>query len=130
MKGTYFIAMVLLVAASSCSVRRFLPPGEKLYKGSTIVVQKNPEVKQTNKQLKKHLKQAVSPRRNKFLLGQPYKVWWWYVIGESKNERGLKPFLRKKLGEAPVLSSKVNAVVTAENMQSFMDNIILKVLPG
>lgn len=122
MKGTYFIAMVLLVAASSCSVRRFLPPGEKLYKGSTIVVQKNPEVKQTNKQLKKHLKQAVSPRRNKFLLGQPYKVWWWYVIGESKNERGLKPFLRKKLGEAPVLSSKVNAVVTAENMQSFMEN--------
>lgn len=114
--------MVLLVAASSCSVRRFLPPGEKLYKGSTIVVQKNPEVKQTNKQLKKHLKQAVSPRRNKFLLGQPYKVWWWYVIGESKNERGLKPFLRKKLGEAPVLSSKVNAVVTAENMQSFMEN--------
>ncbi|MBK7305805.1 MAG: hypothetical protein IPI88_01470 [Chitinophagaceae bacterium] len=49
-------------------------------------------------------------------------MWWWYVIGESKNERGLKPFLRKKLGEAPVLSSKVNAVVTAENMQSFMEN--------
>ena len=114
--------MVLLVAASSCSVRRFLPPGEKLYKGSTIVIKKNPEVKQTNKQLKKHLKQAVSPRRNKFLLGQPYKVWWWYVIGESKNERGLKLFLRKKLGEAPVLSRKVNAVVTAENMQSFMEN--------
>ena len=122
MKGKYFIVLFLLVAASSCSVRRFLPPGEKLYRGATIVVQKNPEVKKTNKQLKKHLKQAVSPRRNKFLLGQPYKVWWWYVIGESKNERGLKPFLRKKLGEAPVLSSKVNAVVTAENMQSFMEN--------
>ncbi len=122
MKAKYFIALVFLVAASSCSVRRFLPPGEKLYRGATIVVQKNPEVKQTNKQLKKHLKQAVSPRRNKFLLGQPYKVWWWYVIGESKNERGLKPFLRKKLGEAPVLSSKVNAVVTAVNMQYFMEN--------
>ena len=65
--------MVLLVAASSCSVRRFLPPGEKLYKGSTIVVQKNPEVKQTNKQLKKHLKQAVSPRRNKFYLANLIK---------------------------------------------------------
>ena len=122
MKATYFIALVFLVAASSCSVRRFLPLGEKLYRGATIVVQKNPEVKQTSKQLKKHLKQAVSPRRNKFLLGQPYKVWWWYVIGESKNERGLKPFLRKKLGEAPVLSSKVNAVVTAVNMQYFMEN--------
>ena len=125
MKGIYFIGLFLILAASSCSVRRFLPAGEKLYKGSTIIVQKNPEVKNTNKQLKNHLKQAVSPRRNKFLLGQPYKVWWWYVIGEpdaNKDGKGLRAFLRKKLGEAPVLSSRVNATVTAENMQAFMEN--------
>ncbi|MEP7254712.1 MAG: BamA/TamA family outer membrane protein [Ferruginibacter sp.] len=122
MKRKYFMGLVLILAASSCSVRRFLPAGEKLYKGSTIVIQKNPEVKKTNKQLKKQLKLAVSPRRNKFLLGQPYKVWWWYVIGEPKNEKGLRPFLRRKLGEPPVLSSRVNAVVTAENMQAFMEN--------
>ena len=122
MKLSYCIGLILVLAASSCSVQRFLPPGEKLYKGATIVVQKDPDVKQTNKQLKKHLKQAVSPRKNKFLLGQPYKVWWWYVIGESKSEKGLRPFLRRKLGEAPVLSSRVNAVVTAENMQAFMEN--------
>lgn len=122
MKLRYCIGLILVLAASSCSVQRFLPPGEKLYKGATIVVQKEPDVKQTNKQLKKHLKQAVSPGKNKFLLGQPYKVWWWYVIGESKSEKGLRPFLRRKLGEAPVLSSRVNAVVTAENMQAFMEN--------
>ena len=122
MKGKYFIGLLLLFTASSCSVRRFLPPGEKLYNGSDIIVQKNPDVKQTSKQLKKYMKQAVSPRRNKILLGQPYKVWWWYVIGEPKNERGLKPFLRRKLGEEPVLSSRVNAVVTAENIQAFMEN--------
>ncbi len=122
MKGKFIAGLIILLTVSSCSVRRFLPAGEKLYKGATVIVEKNPEVKQTRKQLKKHLSLAVSPRRNKFILGQPYKVWWWYVIGESKNERGLKPFLRKKLGEAPVLSSRVNAVVTAENMQAFMEN--------
>ena len=122
MKAMYFIGLIFLLAASSCSVRRFLPAGEKLYRGSEITVQKNPEEKKTNKQLKKYIKQAVSPRRNKFLLGQPYKVWWWYVIGEPKKEKGLRPFLRRKLGESPVLSSRVNAKVTAENMQSFMEN--------
>ncbi|MEP7165605.1 MAG: BamA/TamA family outer membrane protein [Ferruginibacter sp.] len=125
MKRLYFIVLILL-AVSSCSVRRFLPAGEKLYKGSTIIIQKNPEVKNTNKQLRTQLKLAVKPRRNKFLLGQPYKVWWWYVIGEpdaNKKEKGLRAFLRKKLGEAPVLSSRVNAAVTAENMQAFMENI-------
>ncbi len=125
MKGAHFIALLLLLTASSCSVRRFLPPGERLYKGATVKVEKNPEVKQTKRFLTNHLKQAVSPRRNKFLLGQPYKVWWWYVIGEpdpDKTERGLRAFLRKTLGEAPVLSSRINAPVTAENMQAFMEN--------
>ncbi len=125
MKAIYTIAILLLITVSSCSVRRFLPPGEKLYKGATVKVEKHPETKGTNKKLAKHLKQAVSPRRNKFLLGQPYKVWWWYVIGEpdpEKTERGLRQFLRKKLGEAPVLSSRINAPVTAENMQAFMEN--------
>lgn len=122
MKGKFFIGLVLILSASSCSVKRFLPAGEKLYRGSEITVQKNPGEKKTSKQLKKYLKQAVTPRRNKFLLGQPYKVWWWYVIGESKNEKGLRPFLRRKLGEPPVLGSRVNAPVTAENMQSFMEN--------
>ena len=122
MKANFFIGLILLLAATSCSVRRFLPAGEKLYRGSDVIVKKNPEEKKSTKQLKKFLKQAVSPHRNKFLLGQPYKVWWWYVIGESENERGFRPFLRRKLGEAPVLSSKVNAKVTAENMQSFMEN--------
>lgn len=125
MKGLYFIALLFLLTAASCSVQRFLPPGEKLYKGATVIVEKNPETKGTTKQLRKHVSQAVSPRRNKFLLGQPYKVWWWYVIGEprpEKAERGLRSFLRKKLGEPPVLSSRINARVTAENMQSFLEN--------
>ena len=56
-------------------------------------------------------------------MGQPYKVWWWYVIGEPKSEKGFKAFLRNKLGEPPVLSSRVNASVTAENMKAYLENI-------
>lgn len=100
MKRIYSILFILLLAASSCSVRRFLPPGEKLYKGSTVKVEKNPEVKNTTKQLRNQLKLAVKPRRNKFILGQPYKVWWWYVIGEpdpDKKESGLRSF-KKTVG--------------------------------
>ena len=126
MKTIHLIFLLLILTASSCSVRRFLPPGEKLYKGSTVIVHKNPEVKTKSSQLKTQLKLAVKPRRNKFLLGQPYKVWWWYVIGEpvpEKKQKGLRAFLRKQLAEPPVLSSRVNAPVTAENMAAFMENI-------
>ena len=122
-KKVIYGLMVLALIVSSCSVKRFLPAGEKLYRGSTIKVTKDPLVKSSTNSLKKQLKQAVRPKTNKFFLGQPWKVWWYYVIGEPKSQKGLKAFLRKKLGEPPVLSSRVNAKNTAENMQAFLENI-------
>lgn len=126
MKGTCYIYLILLSLVTSCSVRRFIPEGERLYKGANVSVQKGPGVDQSKKQLGNLLKEAIRPARNKFLFGHPYKVWWWYVIGEpdpEKKETGLRSFLRKKLGEAPILSSRIDASVTAENMQAFMENL-------
>ncbi|UEG50888.1 BamA/TamA family outer membrane protein [Ferruginibacter lapsinanis] len=117
----YFL--LILFTASSCSVRRHLPKDEQLYRGATIHVKKDEGVKNSIASLRKKLKPAVRPTANKFILGQPYKVWWWYFIGRPKREKGLKAWLRKKLGEAPVLSSRVNATVTAENMTAALENL-------
>lgn len=115
--------VLLLLLIQSCSVQRFLPEGERLYRGATIKVEKHPETAGSARSLRKTLKPAALPRPNKFLLGQPYKVWFWYVIGEPKRETGLRALLRKKLGEPPVLSNRINAKAIAENMQSYMENL-------
>ncbi len=112
-----------MLSMVSCSVQKYLPPGERLYSGSTVHVQKNPEVKTKSKQLRNTIKLAAKPRSNKFFLGQPWKVWWYYKLGEPEHDRGLRRFLRNRLGEAPVLSSRVNATVTAENMQALLENL-------
>ena len=124
MRKIFFISTVILIfIASSCSVQKYLPPGERLYKGATVKVEKNKDTKTTARSLKKTIALAASPKPNKFLLGQPYKVWFYYKIGEPKREKGLKAFLRNRLGEPPVLSSRVNAKVTAVNMASLMENL-------
>jgi len=123
MKKIILYIFLLALAASSCSVGKYLPPGEKLYRGATVKVERQKDVKTSERTLRKQLKQAVRPKTNKFILGQPYKVWWWYVIGEPKSEKGFKAFLRNKLGEPPVLSNRVNATVTAENMKAYLENI-------
>ena len=123
MKQLIAYSLFLLLVASSCSVGKYLPPGEKLYRGATVNVENHKDVKASEKSIKKLLKQSARPKTNKFILGQPYKVWWWYVIGEPKREKGLKAFFRSKLGEPPVLSSRVNATVTAENMKAYLENI-------
>ena len=121
MMQKYFLyGMMLLLITSSCSVRRFLPEGEQIYRGATINIDKQPGTKISDRSLRKQLKLAVRPRANKFFLGQPYKVWWWNVIGTPKRPKGIRMFFRNKLGEPPVLSSAINTNVTAVNMQAFL----------
>ncbi len=114
----FFIAI-----ATSCNVQRFLPKGEKLYRSVTVKVTKNKETKGTTRSLQKLISLAATPKPNKYIFGQPYKVWFWYKIGEPKRDKGLKAFLRNRLGEPPVLSSSLNVQATSENMQSLMDNL-------
>lgn len=117
-----FIYCSIAVFITGCSVRKYLAPGEKLYKGAEVYVNKEAGVKSSNHSLKKKLAAVVRPKPNKFFLGQPYKVWWWYVIGQPKKEKGLKAWLRKKLGEPPVLSSRIDAASTAVDLQAYMEN--------
>ena len=123
MRKIISISIICICIASSCSVQKYLPEGERLYKGATVKVTKNKETKTSAKSLKKTIAMAASPKPNKYLLGQPYKVWFYYKIGEPKREKGFKAFLRNRLGEPPVLSSRVNAKATAENMASLLDNL-------
>src|SRR5438874_10659932 len=101
----YIIFIMLAVAGFSCGVNRYLPKDENLYYGASIKVEKEPGVKASNAALGKKLSGLATPKRNKMFLGKPYKVWWWYVIGPSKKDKGFKHWLRNTLGEAPVLSA-------------------------
>jgi len=118
-----FLIICSCYGLSSCSVRRFIPEGERIYKGASASVTKAAEVKESNKSLRTTILQAAVPRKNRFLLGHPYKVWWWYKIGYSGKEKGLRSLLRRKLGEPPVFASRVNTKSTAENMESLMTNL-------
>ncbi len=120
--GVYFLMAFIILTAASCSVRKYLEPGQRIYKGASAKVNKTAEVSGSNRSLRKLVLKAAAPRSNKFLLGHPYKVWWWYVIGEPKREKGFKSFLRDKLGEPPVFDDRVHPESTAENMASFMHN--------
>jgi len=118
---TYVLLSCLLVV-TSCSVRRHLPPGETLYNGSTIKVKLEPGISHRPRTYKRELSTIVTPIKNKMILGFPYKVWFWYKIGEPKKQKGLKYWLRNKLGEEPVLSNRVHPGTTAANMQAYLEN--------
>ena len=62
----FLYGLILLAICSGCSVRRFLPEGERLYRGPTIEVLRQPKTKTSERLLRKQLKLAVRPKANKF----------------------------------------------------------------
>lgn len=113
--------LLLIVGSGSCSVNRYLPAEEKLYNGATIKISKAPEIKVKEASIQSKLSSLATPKRNKRLLGEPYKVWWWYVIGQPKKEKGFKAWLRNTLGQPPVLSGDLNPELNAQNMQALLE---------
>ncbi len=124
LKKAYFHSMAafVMVFASSCSVKRFLPAGEKLYAGEKLKIELATGNNEKPASFERKLSKLAKPKRNKLFLGAPYKVWWWYVIGQPKKDKGLKYWVRSKLGEAPVLFADVNTDAIALNMQAFLAN--------
>src|SRR5688572_29181601 len=118
----YSICLVLLIGSESCGVNRRLQPGQQLYDGAKITVEMQQGTKIKASAIEKKLKPLATPKRNKRLFGKPYKVWWWYVIGQPKKEKGFKTWLRNTLGEPPVLGEDLNPELNAQNMQALLEN--------
>lgn len=98
--------MVLFMC--SCSVTRKLPAHEKLYIGARVKVDDKDVHAKKAKVLRKELETLVRPKPNKRILGIPYKLMFYNLIDSVKSKKGLKHFIKYKLGEPPVLFSNVS----------------------
>lgn len=116
---SYLIGFLFI---SACQIKKHLPEGTFLYNGAKVEVEKIEDFEGKPKRIAKTLQRIAAPRKNKMILGFPYKVAMWYTIGEPKKESGFKYWLRNRLGEAPVLSTRVDINANAINIQAYLEN--------
>ncbi len=97
----------MVVAASgilllgSCTGLRKLPEDELLYKGSKIHIEQVEEFKD-DRPVERELRRVLRPVPNStFLMSRP-RLWMYQVSGEPTG-RGLRHWMRNRLGEEPVL---------------------------
>lgn len=114
-----FFSLVLL---SSCAVKKHLPKDSFLYIGASVKINNTPDHKTASKPLRKILKESTFPQKNKLILGYPYKVAWWYLVGETKKQKGFKFWFRNRFGEAPVFHSMADEKANIENIRAQVEN--------
>lgn len=112
----------LLVLLASCSNTKHLPAGETLFNGSKVKIDDKVVSKTEKKILISSLTGVVRPRPNSKLFGIPIKLTIYNVAGVPKKKKGLRNWLRNKVGEPPVLMSSVHIPANKDLMINVLQN--------
>jgi outer membrane protein insertion porin family len=101
--------VVALIAymATACSATKFLKDDERFYTGATVDLKTTEKVGRKSA-IKADLETYVTPEPNKKFLGNRVGVWFYYIAGTPKKKKGLRGFIKNKLGTPPVLMDQVN----------------------
>ena len=117
----YFIVLSLFFTFV-CSNTRYLPEGDLLFTGSSVTVKDSVLKKKERKALENELETLLRPKPNKNIFGLRPKLLIYNLAGEPKNEKGIRHWLRTKVGEAPVLFSKVDLDYNVAVLRNFTEN--------
>ena len=114
--------MMFLLLASSCSNTKYLAEGELLYVGGKVKIEDKETSKRERKVLTKQLEGMLRPKPNSKILGLRPKLYIYNLVGEPKKAKGIKYWLRTKVGEPPVLFSQVDLDFNSSVLQNYAEN--------
>ena len=113
-----FICGGLLAA---CSTTKSLKPGQSLYMGASVKI--NPDSAgriKDEREVRKTLESKTRPQPNKRFLGIPFKLLIYNLAGEPTKSKGIRYWLRNKVGEPPVLASEVKIKLNNDILSSYL----------
>ena len=121
MKNIFYILLILFFA-TSCSNTKYLPEGELLYVGGKVVVLNDSVSKKERKKLSSQLTELIRPKPNSKISGLRPKLLVYNWAGKVTKEKGFWYWLKFKVGEPPVLFSKVDLNYNKKIIQNYVEN--------
>lgn len=119
---TKCVALFFLFFILGCSNTKYLPEGDFLYVGGSVKVKDSIIKKKDRKALETELEGLLRPKPNKSFLGLRPKLWFYNIAGEPKKDKGFRYWLKNKVGEEPVLFSKVDLDYNASVLRNYTEN--------
>lgn len=122
MRCMKYLLVLSLFFVFGCSNTKYLPEGDLLYTGGSVTIKDSLIKKKERKAFEKELEDLLRPKPNKQILGLRPKLLIYNLAGEPKKEKGIRHWLRTKVGEEPVLFSKVDLDYNASILRNFSEN--------
>jgi len=93
-----------------------------LYVGSEVSVHSDSIGRSKRNQLESTLEKLLRPATNSRFLGLKTKLFFYNLIGQPKRDKGLRHWMRTKIGEPPVLYSQVNLEHNTNIFNNYLEN--------
>ncbi|MDD1538112.1 BamA/TamA family outer membrane protein [Riemerella anatipestifer] len=106
-----------------CSGASTLKEGEILYTGAKIKIKSEQLNKNDISELKKGTESKLSPKPNASFLGIRPRLYFYKWAGETKQNKGLRYWIKNKLGEKPILLQDVDREFNKEITVNYAENI-------
>ena len=120
---TILLAAVFVSLFAACSNTRHLAPGDNLYLGAEIKIESGVKISSSKKkELKQELNSLARPKPNAKILGVRFKLTVYNLVDTPKKNKGLKYWLKNKIGEPPVIASMAQMQKNAEIFQNRLEN--------
>ncbi|MGN6435645.1 MAG: BamA/TamA family outer membrane protein [Agriterribacter sp.] len=116
------LSVTIVLVFASCSTTRSVPAGDALYTGVSVDIEDKAATSKERKRLTSELESLTRPLPNKKILGIPFKLMIYNFAGNPKKEKSLFGWLKYKVGEPPVLLSKVSLDYNTKVLQSNLEN--------
>ena len=118
----HFFVSCMLMVLCSCSATKFLKENESLYTGAEVKLDPQGKVG-GKKEVAEALEELLQPKPNFKILGARPRLWIYYKVGEPEKDKGLKHWLRNKVGEPPLLFSDVRPDRIKNTLQNELFNM-------
>lgn len=123
MKISYYILFFLvLFSVFGCNVQKHITEGERLYIGGHVEIMDTSNMVKGKKKLERDLKGLLRPKPNKKFFGTRARLYYYYTIKEPRKEKGLRNWLKNKIGEPPVYESRLNTELNEKIIANYLEN--------
>lgn len=114
---------LIILFIASCNNTKYLAANQNLFIGSTSKVKSTAKIsKSERKSLVAQMQSLVRPKPNSTILGIRFKLTVFNLVKEPKKKKGLKYWLKYKVGEPPVIASYTALEKNREIMQNHLEN--------
>lgn len=113
------VGMLALLSAS-CNVQKYIPERQRLYTGAELELE-NPKAIKRKGIMLSELDDKTQPKPNRKFFGLFYtRLWFYFKTKEPKKERGLRRYLKYRVGEAPVYYTEASADKSTKIMEKHL----------